>query len=52
MIAVSDSDVVLGDPAIVYETGPLKTKKWKDAQNFPNDWHVHRNSIESYGELK
>ena len=49
---VSDSSVVLNDPAIVYETGPLKTKKWKDAQHFPNDWHVHRGSIESFGELK
>jgi hypothetical protein len=52
LMAVSDSDVVLTDPAIVYETGPLKTKKWKDAQHFPNDWHVHRSSIESFGELK
>jgi hypothetical protein len=49
---VNDESVVLNDPAIVYETGPLKTKKWKDAQNFPNDWHVHRVSIESFGELK
>ncbi len=52
LMEVSDSDVVLTDPAIVYETGPLKTKKWKDAQHFPNDWHVHRCSIESFGELK
>jgi hypothetical protein len=49
---VTDASVVLTDPAIVYETGPLKTKKWKDAQLFPNDWHVHRSSIESFGELK
>jgi hypothetical protein len=52
LMGVNDFDVVLSDPAIVYETGPLKTKKWKDAQNFPNDWHVRRSSIESFGELK
>lgn len=49
---VNDSVVVLTDPAIVYETGPLKTKKWKDAQHLPHDWQVQRNSIESFGELK
>jgi hypothetical protein len=49
---VSEVSVVLNDPSIVYETGPLKTKKWKDAQHFPNKWHVHRSSIESFGELK
>ncbi len=52
LIAVNDTAVVLTDPAIVYETGPLKSKKWKDAQNFPHDWHINKNSIESYGELK
>lgn len=52
LIEVNDSAVVLTDPAIVYETGPLRTKKWKDAQNFPHDWQVQRNSIESFGELK
>ena len=52
LIAVNDKSVVLTDPAIVYETGPLRTKKWKDAQNFPKDWHVKRNFIESFGELK
>jgi len=52
LIEVNDTSVVLTDPAIVYETGPLRTKKWKDAQNFPNKWHVQKNSIESFGELK
>ena len=52
LMEVNDFDVVLSDPAIVYETGPLKTKKWKDAQNFPYDWHVRKSSIESFGELK
>ncbi len=52
LTAVNDASVILTNPAIVYETGPLKTKKWKDAQNFPNDWQVQKNSIESFGELK
>ncbi len=42
----------LSDPAIVYETGPLDSKKWKDAQNLPGNWYVQLNSIESFGLLK
>lgn len=52
LIEVNESHVILTDPAIVFETGPLGTKKWKDAQNLPKDWYVQRNSIESFGELK
>jgi hypothetical protein len=49
---VKDSYVTLSDPAIVFETGPLNSKKWKDAQSLPKDWYVQRSSIESFGELK
>lgn len=52
LIGVNDSYVTLTDPAIVFETGPLGTKKWKDAQSLPKDWHVQRSSIESFGVLK
>lgn len=52
LIGVNDSLVILTDPAIVFETGPLGSKKWKDAQNLPKDWYVQRNSIESFGVLK
>jgi len=52
LIGVNDSFVILSEPAIVFETGPLGTKKWKDAQNLPKDWYVQRNSIESFGVLK
>jgi len=52
LIGINDSYVMLTDPAIVFETGPLGTKKWKDAQNLPKKWHVQLNSIESFGELK
>lgn len=52
LTGVNDSFVILSEPAIVFETGPLGTKKWKDAQNLPKDWYVQRNSIESFGVLK
>ncbi|GJL78385.1 MAG: hypothetical protein NPINA01_13740 [Nitrospinaceae bacterium] len=52
LTGVNDSFVVLTDPAIVFETGPLGSKKWKDAQNLPKDWYVQRHSIESFGVLK
>lgn len=52
LTGVNDSFVILTEPAIVFETGPLGTKKWKDAQNLPKDWYVQRNSIESFGVLK
>jgi len=33
-----DSDFIkLKDPSIVYETGDLKAKSWKDAQKLPAD---------------
>ena len=52
LIGVSESNVLLENPAIVFETGPLSTKKWKDAQNLPKNWYVERSSIESFGVLK
>jgi hypothetical protein len=52
LIGVNDSYVILTEPAIVFETGPLGTKKWKDAQNLPKNWYVQRSSIESFGVLK
>lgn len=52
LTGINDSIVILSDPAIVFETGPLGTKKWKDAQNLPKDWYVQRSSIESFGVLK
>ncbi|MDA0690591.1 MAG: hypothetical protein O3A78_01485 [Nitrospinae bacterium] len=52
LTGVNNSYVILTDPAIVFETGPLGTKKWKDAQNLPKDWYVQISSIESFGVLK
>ena len=44
--------VLLSDASIVYETGSLLDKKWKDAQPLPGDWYVQVTSIESFGVLK
>ena len=49
---VNDSCVLLGDAAIVYETGELTTKSWKDAQPLPGDWYIQLGAIESFGVLK
>ena len=52
LIGVNDSCVLLGDAAIVYETGEFSDKAWKDAQPLPNEWYVQTASIESFGLLK
>jgi hypothetical protein len=50
---VNETDVLLEDPAIVYETGDFTAREWKDAQNLPaKTWYVRISSIESYGVLK
>jgi hypothetical protein len=49
---VNDSCVLLNDAVIVYETGPLTTTDWKDAQQLPSDWYVNISAIESFGRLK
>jgi hypothetical protein len=52
LAGVNDSCVLLKDAAIVYETGPLTTADWKDAQKLPSDWYVNISAIESFGRLK
>lgn len=52
LVGVNDSYVKLEDAAIVYETGPLDDKQFKDAQKLPNSWYVQKNAIESFGILK
>lgn len=49
---VNEKCVLLTDAAIVYETGSLTDKAWKDAQPLPNDWYVAIGAIESFGVLK
>ena len=49
---VNDQCVLLKDVAIVYETGALNSKDWKDAQSLPGEWYVSIAAIESFGILK
>lgn len=52
LTGVNETCVLLTDAAIVYETGPLQDKPWKDAQALPHEWYVKRGAIESFGKLK
>ena len=52
LMGVNTSCVLLEDAAIVYETGELTSKGWKDAQKLPNAWYVQLCCIESFGVLK
>jgi hypothetical protein len=48
--SVNEHDIKLTDACVVYETGPLHEKGFKDSQRLPNDLYVRTASIESYGE--
>jgi hypothetical protein len=52
LAGVNETCVLLTSAAIVYETGPLNDKKWKDAQDLPEEWYVQTSAIESFGKLK
>ena len=52
LIGVNETCVLLENAAIVYETGPLSDKSWKDAQPLPQNWYVQTAFIESFGLLK
>jgi hypothetical protein len=52
LTGVNDTCVCLSDAAIVYETGELESKTWKDAQKLPNEWYVQTAAIESFGKMK
>lgn len=52
LVGVNDICVKLADASIVYETGSLGDKNWKDAQKLPNDWYVQLSAVESFGIMK
>ena len=52
LTGVNETCVLLSDPKIVYETGPLTDKAWKDAQPLPSPWYVQTSAIESFGRGK
>jgi flagellar basal body rod protein FlgF len=48
LVSVNENDVKLEDAGIVYETGELNSKTWKDRQGLPNPVYVRATAIESY----
>lgn len=52
LVGVNDDCIRLDNAMVVYETGPLTTKDWKDAQPLPHPCYVMMRCIESFMELK
>lgn len=52
LAGVNEDCVLLEEAGIVYETGPLTDKSWKDMQKLPGNWYIRIAVIESYGVLK
>ena len=52
LLGVNETCVLLENPKIVYETGELTSKSWKDAQPLPGKWYVQLSAVESFGILK
>lgn len=52
LVSVDEISICLEEAGIVYETGELTDKKWKDRQTLPNKWCIAIGSIESFGVLK
>lgn len=49
LTGVNETCVQLTDAQIVYETGGLCEKTYKDAQKLPSVWYVQTSAIESFG---
>lgn len=53
LLGVSKTCVLLGDPSIIYETGPFPDTAYKDEQKLGvKEWYVRIPAIESFGILK
>lgn len=53
LVGVNESDVKLKSASIVYETGELQKKGFRDSQALPGDcWYIRVAKIESYGEMQ
>jgi hypothetical protein len=50
LVGVNDNDIKLTEAKVVYETGQLCAKTWKDAQKLPSDLFVRTSAIECYCE--
>ncbi len=49
LVGVNDNHIELEDALLVYETGELNSRTWKDAQALPSPWRVMIQGIESWG---
>jgi hypothetical protein len=50
LVGVNDTCIKLGNPHIVYETGPFLDTKYKDAQPMGREFHyIQTTFIESFG---
>ncbi len=52
LLGVNATCVLLGDPAIVYETGAFTDTQWKDAQPLPHEIYVMLACVEAFGVIK
>lgn len=52
LAGVNDNYVKLDEASVVYETGPLGTSTWQDAQQLPHACYVMLNSVEAFMVLK
>ena len=52
LVGVNDTCIKLENASIVYETGELHTKEWKDAQKLPKPIYIMTRCIESFMILK
>lgn len=50
LAGINDGDILLEDACVVYETGELTGKSFKDAQRLPNRLYVRKAAIECYYE--
>lgn len=51
LAGVNETDVLLEEAYVVYETGPFQTGVFKDAQKISGEWRVRTAAIESYGVI-
>ena len=51
LTGVNEHDILLTDAKVVYETGELSARAWKDAQTCPKPLYIRTSAIESYSEV-
>ena len=53
LIGVNDENILLENPKLVYETGKLSDKGFKDAQSLEcKEFFIQKGTIESFGVLE